>query len=610
MDEPNDIVRTKVAGYRIEALIGRGGMAEVYRATDLALGRPVAIKVLAARLSDGGEQLLRESRLAAGLDHPNVIPIYEAGESDGRIFIAMRYVPGGDLRRLIRRGGPLPPRQAVPIFAQVAGALDAAHRRGLVHRDVKPSNILIDDEGGREHCYLADFGLTQSAGHQGHTEGQMLGTVDYISPEQIRGDELDGAADQYSLACLAFKTLTGRLPFERRSEVASLFAHLEEEPQPASEVNSALPAAIDAVLVRGMAKDPAERFPDCEALVAALAEALGVGDAAPHARRTRWTALAVVASALAVAAAIFLANRDHAAATPSPTGALVRIDPGSDRVTGRTVVAGYPGELAVTPGGVWAADFRSGVLWRYQPGSEPERITSAGEPRDIAALGDRVFVAADGRLFSGFVSTYDAITGIRRDSIDLLACALATGEGLVWAAGCPYVDRLSNDERPLRKLVQRFLPYRTPQRVENTRVQFREMAIGEGSVWVLGDALDRRLWRLDGRSGAIEATLTLPFPPTSIAVADGLAWITDGLDDRVYPLEVKSDRLLAPVAVGAGASGVAAAGGRVWVANTIAGTVSRIDSHGRRVVATIEVGGHPRGLAIGGGKVWVSEHEA
>ena len=147
------------------------------------------------------------------------------------------------------------------------------------------------------------------------------------------------------------------------------------------------------------------------------------------------------------------------------------------------------------------ADFLSGVLWRYEPAAAPERITSNGEPRDLAAEGNRVYVGADGPRLSGVVSTYDAVTGVRGDSIDLLACAMASGEGVVWAAGCPFVQRLSTDERPLRILRQRFLPFRSPATVENSRIQFRELGIGAGSLWVLGDALDRRLWRLDSRTG-------------------------------------------------------------------------------------------------------------
>ena len=226
---PGDVL----AGYVVEELVGRGGMGEVYRARDQRLDRPVALKLLAPRLADDEgfrERLLRESRLAASLDHPNVVPIYETGEADGRLFIAMRYVEGTDLKALLRREGALSPERTVALAGQVADALDAAHARGLVHRDVKPSNVLIDEQGGREHCYLADFGLTQSVSDRGPADGQLMGTLEYVAPEQIRGDAVDGRADVYALGCLLFEALTGTLPFTGASDVALIYSHLEEEP--------------------------------------------------------------------------------------------------------------------------------------------------------------------------------------------------------------------------------------------------------------------------------------------------------------------------------------------------------------------------------------------
>jgi len=205
-----------VAGYEIGDLVGRGGMGDVYRALDTRLERPVALKLLGERLSDDEsfrQRMLTESRLAAGLDHPNVVPIYEAGEADGRLFIAMRLVEGSDLKALLRRTGALAPQRAVAIASQVADALDAAHAKGLVHRDVKPSNVLLDQQRGREHVYLADFGLTQSVSDTRPTDGHLMGTVDYVAPEQIIGDNVDGRADVYSLGCLLFEALTGTLPF-------------------------------------------------------------------------------------------------------------------------------------------------------------------------------------------------------------------------------------------------------------------------------------------------------------------------------------------------------------------------------------------------------------
>src|SRR4051794_3439398 len=234
----------------------------------------------------------------------------------------MRYVAGTDLQALLRREGALEPARAVAIAAQVADALDAAHRRGLVHRDVKPSNVLLDHGDDREHAYLADFGLTQSTAERGPADGQFMGTVDYVAPEQIRGDDVDGRADQYGLACLVFECLTGTLPFRHASDVAAIFAHLEEPPPAASERRLGLPTALDGVLARGMAKEPDERFGSCAELVGAARDALGLGPAvAPRATpRPAVFALAAIVGLAIVAAIAMTLTRDAGAPAPRAPG--------------------------------------------------------------------------------------------------------------------------------------------------------------------------------------------------------------------------------------------------------------------------------------------------
>jgi YVTN family beta-propeller protein len=256
------------------------------------------------------------------------------------------------------------------------------------------------------------------------------------------------------------------------------------------------------------------------------------------------------------------------------------------------------------------ADFRDPALWRFLPGSgDLERVPSPGEPRDLAADGDDVYVASDGpEALSGNVARYDAGTGRREDAVPLLACALGSGDGVVWAAGCPFVQRLSTDGGPLRVTATVLVPLPEPRRARNNRVQIRELAVGAGSLWVLGDALDRRLWRLDAATGAVQATVDLPFPPRSVAVGFGLVWITDPLGDAVVPVDGATGAVLAPVPVGHGAAGVAVAGGSVWVANALDGTVSRVDPAARRVAATIPVGAAPHELAADGDGVWVTTH--
>src|SRR5919198_2281927 len=268
MAEMDVRIGSELAGYRIESLIGRGGMSVVYLAEHLRLGRKVAFKVLAPELAQEEgfrDRFIRESKLAASIDHPNIVPVHDAGEIDGLLFIAMRYVQGTDLKRRLREVGPLPLDQVVSVIGQVAIALDAAHERGLVHRDVKPGNVLLASGGGVErtdHVYLADFGLTKQAlSVSGVTAtGQFVGTIDYVAPEQIRGEPLDGRADVYSLGCVVFECVAGRPPFKRDSEVATLYGHLQEPPPSVTEARADLPVRVDDVVAKAMAKSPADRY--------------------------------------------------------------------------------------------------------------------------------------------------------------------------------------------------------------------------------------------------------------------------------------------------------------------------------------------------------------
>jgi serine/threonine protein kinase/DNA-binding beta-propeller fold protein YncE len=275
---------SRIAGYILAEQVGAGGMAVVFRAHDERLDRQVALKILApAFAADEAFRLrfIRESRAAAAVDHPHIIPVYDAGEADGALFIAMRYVRGGDVRSLLRRAGPLPPGQVAEIVAQVSSALDSAHARGLVHRDVKPANMLLDSVGrdGRPgHVYLSDFGLSKGAlAASGITAaGQFLGTLDYISPEQIGSKPLDGRADEYALACAAYELLTGQPPFRRDEAMAVLYAQLAQPPPAATDHRPDLPPALDGVFARALAKAPGARYPSCRDFSAALQEALAV----------------------------------------------------------------------------------------------------------------------------------------------------------------------------------------------------------------------------------------------------------------------------------------------------------------------------------------------
>jgi serine/threonine protein kinase len=277
-----------VAGYRLEAQVGAGGMAVVFRARDERLGRPVALKILAPGLASDPafrRRFIAESRAAAAVDDPHIIPIYEAGEAEGALFIAMRFVQGGDLRHVLAREGALPPGRAAEFLSPVASALDAAHGAGLVHRDVKPANILVDVRLGRpDHVYLSDFGVSKGAAASMSLTGtgQFLGTPDYSAPEQIQGRPVDGRADQYALACVTYQLLTGEAPFERDQGMAVLLAHLSEPPPSLVERRPDLPAAADEVLARALAKVPEKRFGSCADFADALRAALGLASYDPR----------------------------------------------------------------------------------------------------------------------------------------------------------------------------------------------------------------------------------------------------------------------------------------------------------------------------------------
>ena len=246
------------AGHRIEGIAGRGGMGVVYEAVHLTLGRRVALKLIAPEIADSSEfrqRFRRESRIAASLDHPHVIPIYDAGGAGGLVYVTMRFVEGTDLRAL----APLEPRRAARVLAQAARALDAAHARGLVHRDVKPGNVLIEHRDDHDHVFLTDFGLAKEvSADAGLTPtGNWLGTVDFAAPEQIRGRPVDARADVYALGGVLFWALTGRVPYPREDDMAKMLAHLNDPPPSAPGV----PPEFDAVIRRAMAKAPGERFP-------------------------------------------------------------------------------------------------------------------------------------------------------------------------------------------------------------------------------------------------------------------------------------------------------------------------------------------------------------
>jgi hypothetical protein len=321
-----------VGEFVIGSVAGRGGMGVVYRARQREPDRVVALKVIAPELAGDPTFEARfksEGQIAARIEHPNVIPVYAVGEDRGTLYIAMRFVVGTDLRAVIEAEGRIEPDRAAVLIAQVAQALDAAHGYGLVHRDVKPANVLLAAQGGREHVYLTDFGLTRHvAASQAMTAtGALVGTVDYVAPEQVRGERVDARTDVYSLGCVLFHSLTGRVPYPESNQIAKLYAHDSRPPPSALECVPGLPAGLDDVIARAMAKNPDARYQSAGDLGAAALAAVGaatrshaertvgVGEAAPPPRRSRTpsasrrrllVAAAAVATLLAAAAVVAL----------------------------------------------------------------------------------------------------------------------------------------------------------------------------------------------------------------------------------------------------------------------------------------------------------------
>jgi tRNA A-37 threonylcarbamoyl transferase component Bud32 len=584
-------IGTILAGYRIEERIGRGGMSVVYRADDIRLKRNVALKLLASELAEDAafrERFLRESELAASLDHPNVVPIYDAGEADGLLYIAMRYVEGTDLKRLLRRDGALPPERALDLAGQIASALDAAHTQGLVHRDVKPSNVLL---AGGEHCYLADFGLSTSTSDRAALSDprQVLGTIDYVAPEQIRGEEVTGAADVYSLACLLYECLTGRVPFRRSSDVAVVYAHLEEPP-PKTELSEAL----DRVLERGMAKEVDERWKSAGGLVAAARAAVGERPARSPVRR-HWRPLAAAVGAAAAAGVALALLPGGGGPAIARADSLVRIDPVGDEADGVAALGGRPTAVTVCAGNVWVTS-AAGTVSEVEPRSlSVNRVRVQGRPSDVADVGDLAAVVAGP---PAAVTMIDAQFGRVSGSVALPGSsgggsAVAFGRD-IWVANpaAHEVDRLGP-------------PYTGVAEAATLDGAPRFVAAGEGAVWAAGS---RTLWRLDAAHTRVRERIRLPFEPAALAAGSGGVWLVDAAADRLVRVDPRTTNVTARIRVGHGPRAVAVGGGAVWVANGADGTVSRIDPRRNVVARTIRVGSAPVDLEVGLGAVWVVRH--
>ena len=559
------------AGYRIEGLAGEGGMGVVYRASQVALDRQVALKLIVPRLADDTtfrERFKRESQLGASIEHPNVIPVYEAGEADGLLFICMRWVEGTDLRSLIIREGRLDPARAISIVEQVGAALDAAHRHGLVHRDVKPANVLLASEA-REHAYLTDFGLTKratsAAGLTG--TGQFVGTIDYMPPEQIRGERADARADVYSLGCLLYHSLTGHTPYERDSDVATIYAHLADPPPRVVDGAPGAPPGLDEVVRRALAKEPNERYPSAGDLARAAGAALA-GEA-PELHE----------QSLARGAAAPAAVRRGGQESPDTEAP----EPTMPAAAGPTEPAAAPARTFQTP----------------SPTSE--------RPRTPA--GDRPAAAPPA----------PAARGRRRGAIGLASVlALGAVAGVIGLTGAFGGDEGKDTAtKGGEQTVPVEEPADEPAETPAAPKVVAEIPAGNGPD---GLAVDGEIvWVANARADTltpIDATTNKatgdPVPvgrnPDGVAAADGVVWVTNTDDGSVTRIETERNQgASTTVSVGAQPEGIALADRFVWVANSGDGTVTRIDRASATVVgAPIRVGARPIGVSVGKKVVWVA----
>ena len=527
-------------------------MGVVYRATHLGLERPVALKVIARELVDRRgfrERFLRESRLAARLEHPAVVPIYDSREVDGELIVAMRLVKGGDLRRLIDRDGPLPPHLTLNYLAQVADALDAAHGAGIVHRDVKPHNILL--EGDR--AYLSDFGLAKAIDESGAaSSASVVGTAQYMSPEQWRGESIGPAADVYSLGCVLYEAITGIAPFQREEA--------ETPPQ--------MPQGVEEAIRHAVAKDPAARYPTAGALITAARAAEG-SEVRPTAvlsrdraerttvpnrsqrfwglggRATAWIASGVVILVAAIsAAALFLL--------------LGESDP---EVSDPIAIGTPPLRIAASQQVVWVSSERDGTLTRL----DPDTGEKVGRSRQLG----------------------DGIAGV------------AVGGKWLWATNPRQGQVLRLDPHSGRVL-----------KTIDVRGEPGAIALGGGRVWV-ADQTGRGITAVNAEGGKVyRQGLPPQAPRLRLAYGAQGLWVTNAEAGTVRRLDARRSLTGEPIRVGRGPAGVIVADGFVWVANSRSGTVSKVDPSLRDVVSSVEVGGHPGGIDAGTSVVWVADTEA
>jgi ABC-type transport system substrate-binding protein/predicted Ser/Thr protein kinase len=563
-------VGSLVAGYRIVSLLGEGSTGTVYLGE--REGERVALKVLGpefARDERFRRRFMRESEIAASLSHPNVVPIFGFGEADGELYLAMRHVEGPDLRALLNREGALDPVRALDLLGQIASALDDAHARGLVHRDVKPANILLEGE----HAYLADFGLAKHASSASSLTGErsFVGTIAYVAPEQVKGEKIDGRADVYSLGCVLHEALTGAPPFDRESELAVVYAHLNELPPRVSDVRPELPETLDRVLRKAMAKEPRQRFASCGEAIAAANAAL---DAPTHAKRGRIPLAALLATAGAVAiAAVAIgqgkdAHDNHASAPPRPPARLAvagtgmaLVDPRSGRVSAKLVLPERPADVVFTGSAAWALlpNAHRVVAIDLKTHRKTAAVSLPFAPGGIAQARGSLFVTEDG--------------------------------------GGPGVARI--DARSQRITARWSVPTRGFRVSDPAGI-----AAGAGSVWLARGA---EVVRVDARSGRKLQRFALPITATLLAFAHGRLWAVSSENGQVEEIDPATNTIAARARLHGWVSALAITGGSVWASVVPDDVVFRLSEDDASIEGTSPAGRDPSALANAPGALWIAD---
>jgi YVTN family beta-propeller protein len=624
-------IGSELAGYLIESEIGRGGMSVVYLAEHLRLKRRVALKLISSDLAQNPsfrDRFIRESQLAASLEHPNIVPIHDAGEADGVLYIAMRYVRGTDLKSLVRAEGPLAVARVVSILTQAASALDAAHAEALVHRDVKPGNILLTSD---HHVYLSDFGLTKrTTSDSGLTAtGQFVGPLDYAAPEQFEGKPLDARTDVYSLGCVLYECLTGEPPFKAENEAALVYAHLLRAPPKPTELRPALPAGLDDVVATAMAKRPDERYDSAGALaVAAQHEA---GDAAtvqpgprgfeaPRKMSVRrpsstWAALGAVGAVVVLAVALFIFTRSKTPASQPSTppaaarsNAVWRVDPSTGRVISTIGVGAGPGTVVLGEGSVWVANTSADTVSRIdQASSQVTTIEVGGHPSGVVVGAGSAWVILPSE--KGVVRI-DAATNRPGAPIPLASQprGITFGDGAVWVVNDDGLIKIEPETGRVGD------PMPVPQlgNPSGPRGGIGPIVVSNGTAW-LTEQLD--VVRLDVSTGRADVVTPAQSLYCDVAAGAGAIWalacagpseggVGFGTAD-VYRIDPSTGRADPPIPIQNGGRFLAIGSRFAWVVG-VNGSLSRIILNGGRVQPYGQVGKSIGGIAFGANAVWVT----